>query len=248
MRQKVFGIGFNKTGTTTLASVLQCYGYRLPDQAYQEKEIAKSTFDGEYKPMSELVGRFDAFQDMPFSQGSTYKVVNELFPDSKFILTTRDPEAWFSSLCSFHKKVFNVACLKSITEADVRNKFHYLYDGYVYENMKRFLTEVTGDKAVARWDLLYNKDFYIERYLQRNAEVRKYFSACGGCLLIIDVTRERTTAKLCDFLSIPSILTIPMPHENRTFSSPSRLDKLWSNLKSLAPQRESWGGIMKWWE
>lgn len=230
MRQKVFGIGFNKTGTTTLESVLRYYGYSLPDQAYQEKMITRSTFDGNYQPMIDLVGRFEAFQDMPFSQGSTYMTADKLFPDSKFILTIRDPEQWFASLCQFHKKLFNIESLGDLTESHVRTQFHYLYDGYVYENIKRFLTDESDEQKEARWDLLYNKDYYIERYLKRNDAIRKYFSSREGALLVIDLTKEQTTKSICDFLEIPSNLTIPMPHENSTISLPSKLHKRWSKL------------------
>ena len=41
---KIFCIGFNKTGTTSLERVLRFYGYHLPNQQEQEVELSKQVF------------------------------------------------------------------------------------------------------------------------------------------------------------------------------------------------------------
>lgn len=108
---KLFCIGYNKTGTTTMAAILKRYGLKLPSQSEQEIRLTRQTFATNYAPLKDFVAKFDAFQDLPFSQGEVYAVCDALFPDSKFILTERDSEKWFNSLCRFHQKVFKISDL-----------------------------------------------------------------------------------------------------------------------------------------
>lgn len=157
---KIFCIGYNKTGTTSVEALLRLYGYKLPNQQQQEIELTKQVFSGNYRPLREFVSDYDAFQDLPFSQGHIYIVADCLFPGSKFILTERDPDDWFSSLCRFHSKVFGISDLRSLTENDVKQRFNYLYPGYSYENIQRMLTVMEGGVPRVRWDLLYDGDFY----------------------------------------------------------------------------------------
>ena len=90
-RQKVFGIGFHKTGTKSLCRALEILGYRVcgPIGA-RNPEIASeallSTLDHAH--------RFDAVQDNPFPL--FYRELDQEFPDSKFILTTEDPDIWIA--------------------------------------------------------------------------------------------------------------------------------------------------------
>jgi hypothetical protein len=211
---KIFVIGFNKTGTTTMDVVLRLYGYSLPDQHEQEAKLSKQFFAGNYAPLHEFVRNYDAFQDMPFSQEHTYIVADTLFPGSKFILTERDPEAWFESMCRFHKQFFELDDLASLTENDLLTKFNYIYEGYVHESKKIFLTEVKDGVQTVRWDMLYNKPYYINKYKQRNDEIKRYFANRPQDLLVIDIEKTQTTEALCEFLNIPVKFTIKMPQMN----------------------------------
>lgn len=213
---KIFCVGYNKTGTTTMEWVLKLYGYKMPDQLEQEIRLTKRCFSCDYTEFASFVGAYDAFQDLPFSQGEVYVAADALFPDSKFILTERDPEAWFKSLTRFHQKVFGLESMEGLTEEDVSKKMNYLYPGYVHEYKKRILTNFVGDVAKTDWSLLYDKDYYISDYLQRNNRIKQYFQNCSEKLLVIDVTQEKTTKKVCDFLNIPDHLVVDMPQLNKT--------------------------------
>ncbi len=212
---KIFCVGYNKTGTTTLERTLRLYGYSLPSQQEQEIRLTKNVFDTNYSEFRQFVEKFDAFQDMPFSQGLTFVAADALFPNSRFILSTRDSDAWFRSLTSFHKKIFGIDP-ENVTEKDVEKKFNYLYRGYGYSNKQRFLTKFEGDESVVDWSRLYDKRYYVEQYEQRNDLVKKYFRSAPEKLLVIDVTKESTTSRICRFLNIPEDLSIKMPHENKT--------------------------------
>ena len=89
---KVFCIGFHKTGTTSLAQALTHLGLKVTGpNGVKDPNIAVNAL-----PLAlELVPKFDAFQDNPWP--ILYKELYQEFPDAKFILTYRDPEAWIKS-------------------------------------------------------------------------------------------------------------------------------------------------------
>lgn len=91
---KVFCVGLQKTGTTSLQYALSKLGYRVAgvfsvndlDNPIQMLERALS-----------LVPEFDAFADNPW--GVYFRELDAAAPGSKFILTSRDPEKWYDSVC-----------------------------------------------------------------------------------------------------------------------------------------------------
>lgn len=213
---KIFCIGYNKTGTTTLETALRLYGYNLPNQQEQEVRLTEQCFSTDYTALLSFVNGYDAFQDMPFSQGLTYVVADALFPNSKFILTERDSESWFKSMTSFHKKIFNVDDMSKVTEADLLEKHTYLYRGYLHTINARMLTTYQDSSKKVNWDKLFDKDYYIKLYEERNHTIKKYFADAPDKLLVIDVIKENSTKNICDFLNIPHQYIISMPHANQT--------------------------------
>jgi hypothetical protein len=213
---KVFGIGANKTGTTTLEAVLSLYGLHMPNQALQEALTTKQTFLGNYEPLRRLVAAHDAFQDLPFSQRAVYVAADCLFPNSKFILTERDPEQWFASLCRATKAQWGLDSLEGLTEADLLNKFSYLYPGYLKEAYEGLMVSFAGGEPVVRWDLVFDADYRIGEYIRRNEAVKQYFFGRESDLLVINISEEKTTARICTFLNIPLNYSIDMPHLNKS--------------------------------
>jgi hypothetical protein len=89
---KVFCIGLNKTGTSSLAQALRMLGYRVTGPNFtQEPDLAHTL----HRRVREVVPQYDAFQDMPWPM--LYAFLDAEYPGSKFILTVRDPEAWIRS-------------------------------------------------------------------------------------------------------------------------------------------------------
>ena len=213
---KIFCVGDNKTGTTTLQTILSLYSYKMPNQHEQEIRLSGPTFSTNYVELRHFCANYDAFQDMPFSQGLTYVAADVLFPNSKFILTERTPDAWFHSICNFHKKIWKLDDLSALTEKDVLEKFNYLYPGYAHMNLNRFLSSFKGSSRTVNWDKLYDFEFYTDMYQRRNEEIKRYFMNASEKLLVIDVTKENTTRSICDFLNIPLEFVIDMPHSNKT--------------------------------
>ena len=93
MKTKVFGIGFHKTATTSLAKALSYLGYRVtgPNWVYNPNP-AEEVYEMAFK----LANKFDAFQDNPWP--ILYKELDRKFPGSKFILTLRPSDEWIRSV------------------------------------------------------------------------------------------------------------------------------------------------------
>lgn len=89
---KVFGIGWAKTGTTTLGKCLRLLGY---DHQTQRLDLVQYLQTGDLNPIYDIAASKDSFDDWPWLL--LYKEMDERFPGSKFILTQRDPDSWLKS-------------------------------------------------------------------------------------------------------------------------------------------------------
>lgn len=110
---KVFGIGMFKTGTTSLEDALDLLGMNhIPGVKYEdcflglddpEYDFSSHVFtDLEKKAIRDLTSSYNAFTDHPWMW--CYKYCDQLYPDSKFILTTRSsPEKVADSEIKFWK-------------------------------------------------------------------------------------------------------------------------------------------------
>ncbi len=129
---KVFVIGFNKTGTTTLKKTLSSFGLKVGNQV--AAEVLTEDWS-KYKKADRII-RYchtaDAFQDLPFSKPKLYEDLDQAFPNSRFILTIRDtPEQWFQSLVNYYTKKFSTTNLPP-TEKDLANAT-YRYKGFLLD-------------------------------------------------------------------------------------------------------------------
>lgn len=213
---KIFCIGSNKTGTTSLAATLEIYGYSLPNQLNQEMEISKQTYLGNFSPLKEFVNKYDAFQDLPFSIDNYYIAADALYPNSKFILTERDPEDWYNSIVRYDQKKYGIDNLKNLKEEDINDKFNYLFEGYRKMTMQKYIAEINNNKVYFNWNLLYDKKTYVNYYIERNNQIKKYFHNRNNAFLILDLKKEKDTEKLCNFLNIPIKYKFNFPHLNKS--------------------------------
>jgi hypothetical protein len=118
MTPKIFGIGFQKTGTTTLGVILDRLGYRTAGY-YQFRHLAGHeglTLDALETQALRLAADFDAAKDTPWPL--FYEGLDRAYPGSKFIHVTRDPQAWIRSAVkdfgqhpnALHQAIYGVPC------------------------------------------------------------------------------------------------------------------------------------------
>jgi hypothetical protein len=219
-RPKIFCIGYNKTGTTSLEKELTELGYKMPNQARQEMLVVEELYRGNHVPLYTLCKRYDAFQDMPFSQGITYAIADALFPGSKFILTVREPNAWFESLARFQLKGIlkkaGVEKLEDFDELTFKDKTIYLHKNYLQNAAKRHAVSVIDHEIRLDWSQVYNKAHRIELYERRNREIIGYFQERQDQLLVLDITKEKDNSRIVEFLELPKRLICTLSHLNRS--------------------------------
>ena len=92
---KIFGIGLNKTGTSTLGQCGKILGYRCT--SCDKGLLEDISLRNDFTRIKKTVSQFDLFEDWPWPL--IYKELDLMYPGSKFILTKRENEnVWLSSL------------------------------------------------------------------------------------------------------------------------------------------------------
>ena len=128
---KVFCIGLNKTGTTSLESALQELGYSMGSQAAGEI-LLRQYLTRNFGPIIEFCKTADAFQDIPFGLPYTFVLLDHFFPNANFILSIRDsPDQWYLSDVSFQKKFFNIDVEPT---AEMLQSCEYRYKGFMWDS------------------------------------------------------------------------------------------------------------------
>ena len=187
-REKVFCIGFHKTGTTSLTKALRILGYRTIHGdgtktwkgADEGVTLTRLIDAGNYElPTLKL---FDAFSDNPYF--TIWKELDRRH-SGKFILTVRDPEKWIDSCCRYYK------------DRRVRHMRQWMFGENADPN--------SSPQARQAW---------LDAYTRHNEAVREYFAGRSD-FLEIDVTRESGWEPLCSFLGQP-VPRKPFPHVNKT--------------------------------
>lgn len=104
-QNKVFCIGMNKTGTTSIGDALGLLGLkRLGWNGKISGPLTLRWHEGNYQPFVKFTKQYDAFEDVPWC--FVYEEMYKIYPNAKFILTERKtPEAWLSSMQSHIERV-----------------------------------------------------------------------------------------------------------------------------------------------
>lgn len=100
---KVFCIGYNKTGTTTLGKSLKLLGYS--HSSFNRKVYRRYYLKGNIDKVLNYTARFEAFDDLPWLKEDMIPILDNTFPRSKFIYLTREEEAWKKSFYNWTYKV-----------------------------------------------------------------------------------------------------------------------------------------------
>jgi len=93
-KTKVFGVGLQKTGTSTLGKVLTIMGYKVEEET--DYDLVDSLMAGDKEKIKERAVDYDGFEDNPWPL--LYKDLDEWYPGSKFILTVRAESNWINSI------------------------------------------------------------------------------------------------------------------------------------------------------
>jgi hypothetical protein len=184
-KTKIFGIGLSQTGTQSLVHALTLLGFNViysPDDELTLKELIAENYN------LSILKDFDGITDItvaPF-----YAQLDQLFPNSKFILTVRDKESWLSSLAARWSDncVLDDSLASNETNMQRRRLLRVAtYGSYTFDE--------EGFSSV--YDLHYKN-------------VIEYFKSRLDSLLVFNIYAGEGWKKLCSFLNQP-ILNQPFP-------------------------------------
>jgi hypothetical protein len=191
-KPKIFGVGANKTGTTSLAYAMIELGFAVGNQRTGEN-LVDDWAKRDFRRIIKYCKTAQFFQDAPFSYDFTYIALDYVFKESKFILTVRDtPEQWYNSLIRFHGTIWGkngrVPTKENLMEAT------YIYKGRPWHTNRLKYTTPEDDP--------YNKDLMIKGYETHNEEIKNYFRHRPDDLLVLNVSDENAYEDLCKFLNV----------------------------------------------
>jgi hypothetical protein len=189
---KVFGIGFHKTGTTSLGIALEHFGYRVCHgavplrAAFGHRLMMHMLHDNHLDPIMRLAAPFDAFEDNPWFL--LYRDLDRRFPGSKFILTIRDESRWVQSALRYFGE----------SESDLRVWIYGVGSPVGHEQ---------------RW---------LERYQRHNGDVKDYFRLRPSDLLVVDWERGDGWTELAAFLGCRAPMpSLPFPRVTKPRHTPA---------------------------
>ena len=99
---KIFCIGYNKTGTTTIGKSLEILGYR--NSSFNQKVWREYYKKGDIDSLINYTSKFESFDDLPWLLADIFPIMDERFPNSKFIYLEREAEAWKRSFYNWAYK------------------------------------------------------------------------------------------------------------------------------------------------
>lgn len=186
---KIFVVGHNKTGTTSLAAALKQLGYAVGNQRKAERLI-EDWGRRDFRRLVSYCHSADAFQDIPFSMEFTFQAMDVAFPGSKFILSVRDsPEQWLASRLRFDRK--RLSLNREATADDLRQD-PYVWPGWSYRVRELAFGQVAAETVTP--------DMLMARYVSHNARVQEYFRHRPLDLLTMNVGHSDALKQLCAFL------------------------------------------------
>jgi hypothetical protein len=199
---KVFGIGFQKTGTSSLDQAFRILGYRTDKGVFINTPGRKSSLRIDppltaakvLERVLPIAREREAFSDNPWPL--LFRELDALFPGSRFILTLRDPQSWIASLVRHFGG----------RESDM-------------------LEWIYGVRAVRG-----HESGCLTVYEAHNAAVRAHFASRPGALLEIDVEKQPRWNELCAFLGKP-IPSGPFPRANTARERERKQSGWWRQVK-----------------
>lgn len=185
MKEKIFCVGLNKTGTSSLNEAFRTLGLKSvhfrDDKGKNIKEVIQNNYLAGDNILKGLE-KYDAFSDWDQAP-YTVDIVKEFdkqYPGSKFILNTRNINSWLNS----------------------REKHVIRNQAEKKRNPEKDITWLTIDRK--GWE---------NQFKYHYGGVKEYFRDRKDDLLIFDVTKGDDWEKLCPFLNLP-IPPVPFPKKN----------------------------------
>jgi hypothetical protein len=184
---RVFVIGMNKTGTSSIFEALKTLGFKMcPEQSLQSVELFNQINDGDFTNLEKFLEKYNGFKDRPWNHPKVYEFLDKNYENSKFILTIRDEDEWVDSYIRWDKKV------------RLRKKFYYQTASKICYGVDDFLSD---------------SELMKKTYRSWNESVINYFKEKDN-ILILDIKGQNNWDLICKFLNKPKP-NLKFPHANK---------------------------------
>jgi len=205
-KQKIFCIGLNKTGTTSLNKALVDLGIVVASES-EAKPLFAAWEKRDFKSIIKFCKRAQAFQDSPFSFPYTFIALDQAYPNSKFILTIRNSdEQWYQSIIKFHSKLWGSNDGAPPNKEQLQKAFND-YKGRPWD-VNRSLFNTPESEP-------YKKDDLLEFYNSYNDSVINYFRSNPDRLLVVNLSEKNVYKNFVAFIGMESPY-MDFPWENKT--------------------------------
>lgn len=196
---RIFCISMQRNGTTSLGNFFSHFGYPVATGGASKRyHWSKMWYDGDLEGVfrSTEFNSFQVFEDDPWWFPEAYKVLYHRFPNSKFILFTRDSGSWFKSMLS-HSNGKTLGNTKRHCKIYRREKEFY----YNVDNNPSFnYSNIETDNLL---QLQGHEDHYRELYEIRNREVIEFFNERDpNRLILCELSDTEKWNKLGKFFGI----------------------------------------------
>ena len=184
---RIFGIGMHKTATTSLHLAMKILNF---DSAHWNSAHWAKAIWTEMKTWGRSLTVEKSYHlcDLPIPL--LFRELDKAYPGSKFIHTMLDEEVWVKA-AEIHWSP--------------RNRFRASWDSDPFSH--RIHQEVYGQRH-------FDREVFLARYRQHNAEVLDYFKDRPQDLLVMNMSAGAGWPELCGFVGKP-VPDVPYPHGNK---------------------------------
>ena len=194
MNNKIFNLGLGRTGTRSFHMLM-----------------LNLDFTSIHEP-SELESIINEKNIDSFSGGLThlYKDTYEIYPDAKYVLTTRSAESWLESRLGLHNKE---------RAKGLNHKWIHVCDEPIFGRIIKFRNY--GIDGIQRGKI-------VQKFNEIHGEIRNFFKDKENFIEInfIDSDKEKAMKELLEFLGI-EFKNLEFPHNNkRDCISPGLLHRI----------------------
>jgi hypothetical protein len=186
--RKIFCIGLNKTGTSSLHRAFEILGFSSVHHVSKEGYLQVIMHENKLNNKKLLTGidHYDAYSDWAMTNTKHFfKTLDKEYPGSKFIYNTRPVDDWIKS---------RTAHVKS------------------FDNLEKLQKEQPENN----WFNL-RTDIWKQEFKEHEEDVTSYFKERKADYLHFDVTNGSGWEELCNFIQVP-IPNTPFPNLNKSQS------------------------------
>jgi hypothetical protein len=100
---KVFCVGWLKTGTTSFGYAMRRLGFK---HCGWDQDVWREWYNkGDVAKVIRYARYFESFDDLPWNMVEILEQLDKAYPASRFVLLERDSESWFGSLIKYQIKL-----------------------------------------------------------------------------------------------------------------------------------------------